>query len=173
MYFISRGGQYKDVSHMTFSQYLEKKPYGDVYMSDWLLHLTTTFPEVRLKDHLEFRSVDSSTLTFVMAAGAFIKGIMYNQRALDQLEETYASIRAADIHQAIANVAREGMQTKFLDQPIKNQLPSLFELALDGLPSDEHIYLLPMKHYIDQGISPAEEKIQTLDFDDPHVWKNF
>ncbi|MCB0271484.1 MAG: glutamate--cysteine ligase [Bdellovibrionales bacterium] len=173
MYFISRDGKYIDVGHLTFREYMNTKPFGDVLEQDWLLHLTTTFPEVRLKNHLEFRSIDSNTLDLVMSSAAIIKGIMYHPQSLDQILQMCKDVTASDIKKATKDVSVQGMQASFAGRKVKDYVAEIFQIAKSGLVNDEQRFLSYVRPYVDEGLSPAEVKLKNLSLADDMVWKQF
>lgn len=85
MYFIVRDGRYIDLTteRLTFRHYLKQGFSGwRPLMSDWDLHLSTLFPEVRLRPQLEFRSADSLPASMTLSVAALLKGIFYDPEAL-------------------------------------------------------------------------------------------
>ncbi len=86
-YFVKRGDHYHDVAGQSFRRLMdgampgfEKQP---AYLSDWANHLTTIFPEVRLKRYLEMRGADVGPEAIINALSAFWVGILYHQPSLD------------------------------------------------------------------------------------------
>lgn len=83
MYFVIRGGEYVE-THQTFRAFLAHGHDGlPATLEDWALHLTTLFPEVRLKRYLEVRSADSQPPETMLALPALMKGILYDDDAMD------------------------------------------------------------------------------------------
>ena len=79
MYFIRRDGRFVDLSGMPFRHFLRHGAAGHhATMADWQLHLTTLFPEVRLKTYIELRSVDSQPPERMLALPALVKGVFYD-----------------------------------------------------------------------------------------------
>jgi len=173
MYFISREGVYEDVGHCTFRNYMREKPYGDVLEQDWLLHLTTTFPEVRLKDHLEIRSIDSNPLDLVMACGALVKGLLYSEENLDHLDTLFGAMTFEDVTRALEDVAKQGMHMQYAGKAMKTYVEKILEWARQGLDHSEGAFLDALAPYVAQGVSPAEMKLKTMQADDADVWKTF
>jgi len=87
MYFVFRDGRYIDAAGQSFRDFLAGKlpalPGERPRMSDWTDHLSTAFPEVRLKSFLEMRGADSGPLERIVALPAFWVGLLYDQDALD------------------------------------------------------------------------------------------
>ncbi|TAJ84219.1 glutamate--cysteine ligase, partial [bacterium] len=79
MYFIVRDGSYVDLSGTPFRRFLDHGHQGHyATIEDWDLHLTTLFPEVRIKRYMEIRSADSQPPEFMPALPALIKGVLYD-----------------------------------------------------------------------------------------------
>ncbi len=87
MYFVFRDGQYIDAAGQSFRDFLNGTlpalPGERPTMSDWQDHLSTAFPEVRLKSFLEMRGGDGGPLERIVALPAFWVGLLYDQTALD------------------------------------------------------------------------------------------
>ncbi len=87
MYFIKRGDSYLDVTGSSFRDLLAGRhpalPGEKAVISDWANHLSTIFPEVRLKRYLEMRGADAGPLPFLTALSAFWVGLLYDDGALD------------------------------------------------------------------------------------------
>jgi glutamate--cysteine ligase len=87
MYFVYRDGKYLDASGLSFRDFLAGKlsilPGEKPTMKDWEDHLTTLFPEVRLKTYLEMRGADAGPWSRLCALPAFWTGIFYDDDALD------------------------------------------------------------------------------------------
>ena len=87
MYFVFRDGQYIDAAGQSFRDFLAGKlpalPGELPTLSDWTDHLSTAFPEVRLKSFLEMRGADGGPLASITALPAFWVGLLYEQGALD------------------------------------------------------------------------------------------
>ena len=87
MYFVYRDGKYIDAAGLSFRDFLEGKlsvlPGELPLASDWVDHLSTAFPEVRLKSFLEMRGADGGPWNKICALPAFWVGLLYDQGALD------------------------------------------------------------------------------------------
>ena len=87
MYFVFRDGKYIDAAGLSFRDFLDGNlsvlPGEKPTQSDWWDHLSTAFPEVRLKSFLEMRGADGGPWSRICALPAFWVGILYNQTALD------------------------------------------------------------------------------------------
>ena len=106
MYFIKRGDAYIDVAGSNFRDLLAgrhpARPGETAVLSDWANHLSTIFPEVRLKTFLEMRGADAGPIPFLLALPALFAGLLYDASALDAAwdlvkgwsRETRESLRA-------------------------------------------------------------------------------
>lgn len=87
MYFVFRDGKYIDAAGLSFRDFMEGKlsvlPGEKPTASDWVDHLSTAFPEVRLKSFLEMRGADGGPWNRICALPAFWVGLLYDQGALD------------------------------------------------------------------------------------------
>jgi glutamate--cysteine ligase len=87
MYFVFRDGKYIDAAGLSFRDFLKGElsvlPGELPHASDWIDHLSTAFPEVRLKSFLEMRGADGGPWNKICALPAFWVGLLYDQSALD------------------------------------------------------------------------------------------
>src|SRR5258705_10222661 len=87
MYFVFRDGRYIDVAGRSFRDFLDGRladlPGEKPTLSDWTDHLSTAFPEVRLKSFLEMRGADGGRCSRICALPAFWVGLLYKEQALD------------------------------------------------------------------------------------------
>ena len=170
MFFYKRGGKYI-AHHAPFREFLEhgaQMPDGTTTRAswdDWTLHLSTVFPEVRLKPHLEFRSADAVGSRFVCAVPALLKGLLYDDDAGD---EAMAPLNALAFDERVAlwhEAATVGMKSTRVHDLAKRVL-ELSREALDRfdvLDSKGRRFLDPLELLIEQGISPGEDALQSLD----------
>lgn len=138
MYFIIRDGHYQNVVGQSFRDFMKgelKGHEGDFpSLKDWHDHLTTLFPEVRLKSYLEFRGPDSTEADLVYAMAAFWVGIFYDQNSLDAASALISEFTAKD-HVRIRNeVPKYGLETKILaGQTLKDLALQALGIAGEGL----------------------------------------
>ena len=87
MYFVFRDGKYIDVAGQSFRDFLDGRlpelPGEKPRVSDWIDHLSTVFPEVRLKSFLEMRGADGGRWSRICALPALWVGLLYDDQALD------------------------------------------------------------------------------------------
>jgi glutamate--cysteine ligase len=91
MYFVYRDGKYIDVAGESFRDFLEGKlpqvPGEKPHLTDWTDHLSTAFPEVRLKSFLEMRGADGGRWSRICGLPALWVGLLYDDQALDEAWE--------------------------------------------------------------------------------------
>lgn len=160
MYFLYRDGAYQDATQHTFAQAL--KSGQGLTQSDWESHLTTLFPDVRLKNHLEFRTADASSKKLSISITAFWMALLYNNSLLDQAYSFSKKINLETLNAAIDDVALKGMQAnlgKIKMQDWANEYIDHCMLAMDEVLYNEGMsdYLGPLKEIADKGQSPAEQ----------------
>ena len=135
MYFVKRGETYHDVAGADFRALLEGRlpqlPGERATMSDWANHLSTIFPEVRLKRFLEMRGGDVGGRDHIVAFSAFFVGLIYDQTALDAAWDLVKGWSAAERQQL-----RDDVPARGLDAEIGGV--SLREIAKQALAISRH-----------------------------------
>ncbi len=132
MYFVFRDGKYIDAAGQSFRDFLRGElpalPGERPRASDWIDHLSTAFPEVRLKSFLEMRGADGGPWSRICALPAFWVGLLYNQTALDaawELVRDWTMEEREALRNAVPKLA--------LDAPIPGGR-KLLDLAREVLP---------------------------------------
>lgn len=139
MYFIKRDGKLIDMSGKSFRSFwggsLPENERYQATLKDWEGHLTTVFPEVRLKKYLELRGTDSVNPPLLYALAAFWVGILYSADSLNQAEALIKGWTIDDHLKFRGGVSLQGMNTNVPNSAhtIKDFLPSLIMLAEKGL----------------------------------------
>ena len=139
MYFIERDGALIDMSGKSFRDFWTGKlPENEKYqasLKDWEDHLTTVFPEVRLKKYLEMRGTDSVDPPKLYALAAFWVGILYSKDALAEAEAIIKDWSVSDHEIFRKAVSRKGLDTIVPNtgQTIREFAPMLIGLAEKGL----------------------------------------
>jgi glutamate--cysteine ligase len=112
MYFIYRDGKYIDVAGESFRDFLEGKlpqiPGEKPRISDFVDHLSTIFPEVRLKSFLEMRGADGGPWSRICALPALWVGLLYDDQALDeawQLVKGWTNDQHEEVRRAVPKLA--------------------------------------------------------------------
>lgn len=173
MYFLYREGRYNDVSGLSFRDFMAGKLPGyegqKPTMKDWEDHMTTAFPEVRLKRFLEMRGADGGSWDQLCALPAFWVGLLYHGPALDAAWELTKDWSMEERLQLRSDVPRQGLHAKVRGRSVQSMARELLGLANEGLsarkrlnPSgdDETGFLAPLQEIADSGLSPADIKLQ-------------
>src|SRR5262249_5359498 len=133
-------------------------------LDDWRLHLTTLFPEVRLKGYIELRSADSQTPDRVLAVPALVKGIFYEQDCLDAAFDLVKRWTFADCVALYGEVTRQAMGARMKGIQVLELTRELASIAEEGLKRqgaldsegrDERVYLERLREGLRAGKSPA------------------
>ncbi len=162
MYFIIRNGEYVE-THIPFRRFLtEGLGTERATLDDWALHLTTLFPEVRLKRYLEVRSADSQPPDTMLALPALLKGVLYEG---DSLQAAWDLVRAwswperVELYQA---AHRDGLHARIRKIALAELARELVEISAVGLKrqaqlndrgEDEGIYLDRLSELVREGKS--------------------
>ncbi len=137
MYFVMRSGQYVNTAGESFRKFLDGKlpqlPGEKPTMKDWADHLTTIFPEVRLKKYLEMRGADSGLHKSLCALPAFWVGLLYDQNALDAAYDLIKPATAAQRQSMRDEVPAQGLNAKFMGHSLKHVAKDVLEIARKGL----------------------------------------
>ena len=169
MYFLHRGDDYIDVAGQSFRDYLASRLAGfegmSPNMADFEDHITTAFPEVRLKQFIEMRGADSGPWANICALPALWVGILYDEDALAEAEALCAHISADDVMNARLSVATNGLNGQLAGEDVYQLAARLVEIATSGLRrrgicddggNDETGFLQPLKTIIETRKTPAE-----------------
>jgi glutamate--cysteine ligase len=115
MYFVFRDGKYIDAAGLSFRDFLEGKlsvlPGERPTQSDWWDHLSTAFPEVRLKSFLEMRGADGGPWSRICALPAFWVGLLYDQDALDAAWDLVKGW-SQDLGREVLTIAHAGLKAR-------------------------------------------------------------
>jgi glutamate--cysteine ligase len=168
MYFIKRGDRYIDVSGQSFRDHLAGKlvPGERATMSDWANHVSTIFPEVRLKRYVEMRGADGGPWRRLPSLPAFWVGLLYDDDNLAACWDIVKGWTAEERQKLRDDVPRLGFKALIRKQYILDLAVVLLRLAEKGLARrhqldrngrDETRYLRPLQEIVARGITPAEE----------------
>jgi glutamate--cysteine ligase len=169
MYFIKRGDKYIDVSGQSFRDLLAGKlasqPGERATLSDWANHVSTIFPEVRLKRYLEMRGSDVGRREMLPALTAFWAGIFYDDTSLDAAWDLVKDWSAEERQKLRDDVPRLGFKAVLRDRTLLDISRECLRLAYSGLArrrrldawhEDETKYLRPLEEIAARGKTPAE-----------------
>lgn len=176
MYFVYREGQYIDVSGLSFRDFMAGKLpvlYGEKpTIKDWEDHLTTAFPEVRLKKFIEMRGADGGPSKNLCALPAFWVGLLYDDEALASVTKLISDWSFGEISALRDQVPKTALRTPFRDGTLQDVAKDVLNISIRGLENracidelgrDETIFLRPLHHIAETGITPAERMLMRFD----------
>ncbi len=176
MYFIVREGKYIDVAGCSFRDFLDGNLPELVgcrpTLQDWEDHMTTIFPEVRLKQYMEVRGADGGPWGRLCALPAFWVGILYDEIALSEAEELCRNWSYNEIVEAHINVARQGFSANLAGRSVLERAKVVLKISEGGLErravagnfdSDERCYLAALHELVRLGRTPAEELLKAYE----------
>jgi len=173
MYFVMRDGQFLDCMGQSFRDFLEGRLptlMGEYpSMDDWELHLSTLFPDVRLKSFLEMRGADTGSRTWICSLPALWKGLLYDDESLKAMRTWVDDWTHCEVNVLRGDVARDGFRARFRDQKVQDMCAVMVECAQAGLQrlkvseshDDESIFLEPLMKAIQTGKTQADDCLQT------------
>jgi glutamate--cysteine ligase len=175
MYFIKHGDEYVDVSGKSFRDLLVGKlpgmPGERATISDWANHISTIFPEVRLKRYLEMRGADSGPLSNLLALPAFWTGILYDDVSLDAAWDLVKDWSAEERQTLRDAVPKQGLATTVHGRTIFALAGDALKLARAGLARrkhfdvsgrDETCYLEILDGRLARGTTAAQELLEKV-----------
>jgi len=173
MYFVYRDGRYIDASGQSFRDFLDGRlpalPGETPYTSDWSDHLTTIFPEVRLKRFLEMRGADGGPWRRLCALPALWTGLLYDPTSLDAAAELVRDWSVEEQQALRGAVPRLGLAAPFRNRTVRDIAADMLDIAslglrrrnrLDRLGADETGYLGALFEIVETGRTPAEEMLE-------------
>ena len=137
MYFVYRDGVYHDVTGESFRDFMEGKlpqfPGEYPTLDDWEQHLTTCFPEVRLKRYMEMRGADGGPWGNICALPALWVGLLYDEQALADAAALVADWTSEEREFLRSAVTKEGLQTPFRDGTVQDVAIEMVRISKEGL----------------------------------------
>ncbi|MCY3878702.1 MAG: glutamate--cysteine ligase [Rhodobacteraceae bacterium] len=178
MYFVYRDGVYHDALGQSFRDFMQGRlpalPGEKPLMSDWADHLTTIFPEARVKRFIELRGADAGPWRSLCALPAFWTGIFYHQPALDAAWDMVKNWDSETREGLRVVAGQRGFEGEFNGIHIGKSAESALALATEGLKAraaqgvggmvpDETHFLNSLHDSIETGLTPAEELMHRVD----------
>ena len=163
MYFVYRDGKYINALGQSFRAFLDGNlpalPGEKPTLSDWADHMTTVFPEARVKKYIEMRGADCGDQAHINALSAFWVGLMYDQTALDAAWDLVKDL-TADTREALRIAASEkGLQAEAGDVKMLDLARAATKLSQAGLQARGHgeeVFLAPLTHSLKSGTTQAD-----------------
>jgi glutamate--cysteine ligase len=173
MYFVYRDGKYIDASGQSFRAFLDGKlpalPGEQPTLKDWADHMTTAFPEVRLKRFLEMRGADGGPWNRLCALPAFWVGLLYDDTALDAAWDLVRDFSLDERERLRSEVPRTALKTPFRGGTLRDLALRALEIAGHGLArrarrnargADEAMFIEPLVEFAQANQTPAERKLE-------------
>ena len=170
MYFVKREDEYIDTSGLSFRDLLKGKLPGHgnlrATQSDWANHVSTIFPEVRLKRYLEMRGADSGPWARLTALPAFWVGLLYDDASLNAAWDLVKGWDAQERQTLRDDVPRQALNAQIRGRKVLDLAKDCLALSEAGLKRrgfldsdrrDETRYLEPLQEIVARGTTPAEE----------------
>lgn len=172
MYFIIRDGEFIDFTRerVTFRRYLSEG-YADqrAELRDWDLHLSTLFPEARLRPQIEVRSADSLPPHLVPAVAALLKGVFYDADALAACRELFSDLSQDALESLYRLSWRQGLQSRMGARSLHEVAREVVAISRAGLQrqrrlnnqgEDESIFLDGLEPILESGVTLAERLLR-------------
>jgi glutamate--cysteine ligase len=173
MYFVVRDGKYHDCTHVTFRQFMNGALKGEIAdwepnMGDWTNHLSTLFPDVRLKRFLEMRGADGGPWRRICALPALWVGLLYDDAALDAAEALTRDWTFEDVLALRNAVPEQGLRAEFRGKPLLDVAREVVAISRAGLKArdrrngddvDESIFLAPLEETLAKKATLADDML--------------
>ncbi len=173
MYFVKRNSVFQDATGLSFRDFLKGElpllPGELPVLSDWEDHLSTLFPEVRLKTFLEQRGADGGPWNRLCALPAFWVGLLYDQTALDAAWDLVKDWTAEERDAMRAGAAKTALKTPFRNTTLQDIAQQALAISRSGLKArqrlnahgeNEALFLDDLDEIAKTGISPAERLLE-------------
>jgi glutamate--cysteine ligase len=177
MYFSYRDGgdgrkQYIDLAGQSFRKFMDGKldalPGQLPTLRDWSDHMTTAFPEVRLKQYLEMRGADGGRWSRLCALPAFWVGLLYDDTALDAAWDLVKDFSMAERHALRDGVPKHGLRLPFRGATVRELALEALKISAHGLQrrarvngngADETIFLASLIESAEANETAADRKL--------------
>jgi glutamate--cysteine ligase len=173
LYFVKRGDRYEDVAGASFRDLLagrlEQLPGERATIADWANHLSSIFPEVRLKRYLEMRGADVGPPERIVALSALMAGLYYDPDALRAAEALIKGWTAEDRQKLRDDAPLLGLAAEIRGRSLREIAHDMLAIAHKGLKrrarlnakgEDETIHLRPLEAIAQSGREPARRWIE-------------
>jgi glutamate--cysteine ligase len=172
MYFIKRGDRYVDVAGRSFRDLMAGRlaalPGERATLSDWANHLTTIFPEARLKRYIEVRGADAGPRRMLASLPAFWVGLLYDDASLNAAWDLVKGWTAEERQALRDAVPKRALRTEIRGRSLRDLARDVLAIARQGLGRrarldiggrDETRYLDALDDIVARGVTPAEDMI--------------
>jgi len=169
MFFVYRGGSYVPARGTTFRQFMSEGWGGyTATMDDWKIHLSTLFPEVRLKSYIELRGCDVGSHGMIAGLGPLSCGFLYDDAAIDAATALTDSLSFSQRIELSRTVARSGLHTRLPGSTVTvgELAKELVAIATAGLkataPNDLH-FIDPLREVAETGRTQSDRVVELFE----------
>jgi glutamate--cysteine ligase len=169
MFFIHRG-VYIDCAGHSFREFMRHGLEGErATLQDWELHLTTVFPEARLKNYIELRMADAGPVRMICALPAFTRGLFYDRTALENAARLVQVIAPEALTQGLRDAARIALRAELAGRTLQDWSRDIVTIAREGLErldarndagENEVKYLQPLIEMAETGRTGADDLLE-------------
>ena len=161
-YHLKRDGEEILTTDWSFQQLLDgKHPDLKMSMDDWEEHLGMLFPDIRIKNILEVRVIDSVTPQYSIAVPALIGALLYNETAFSSVQSILMDLPKEEFIIYKNAVAKDALHAEVNRTNFAKTGRLIVEKAIEGLGSAEENWLLPyFEQYTKEGLTPADETLE-------------
>ncbi|QEE46719.1 glutamate--cysteine ligase [Rhizobium sp. WL3] len=173
MYFIVRDGRYHDCTRITFRQFMDGALKGEIaewepQLGDWTNHLSTLFPDVRLKRFLEMRGADGGPWRRICALPALWVGLLYDETALAAADALTADWTVEDVIAMRDAVPAQGLKASVAGRPLMEVAREVVEMSRSGLKArarlnsegqDESVFLNTLDEVLAKRTTLADDML--------------
>ncbi len=173
MYFVYRDGRYIDAAGSSFREFMEGRLPGLIgelpTIDDWSDHVTTLFPEVRVKRFMEMRGADGGRADMIAALPALWAGLLYDGAAREAAWDLVKGWSEVERQSLRDDVPRLALEAKIQGRTVQDVSRDVLEIAGQGLNArdrinsageDERIFLGPLEDIVDSGLTNADRYLQ-------------
>jgi len=168
MYFIYRDEKYISANGITFRDFLRGKHSLMPTMEDWVTHVSTVFPDVRLKQFIELRGADAGCMPCITALSALWVGLFYDNQSLEEAYQLVSGWDVGTMQDVRAQVPKKGLNASSGNVRAENIAKLIYRIAFDGLTrrsellgiKNESGYLTPLQEIVASGITLAEKLLK-------------
>jgi glutamate--cysteine ligase len=173
MFLFKRAGLVIANTGQTFRSFMQDGYEGHrATFDDWVLHLNTLFPEVRLKKTIEVRSCDAQPMDTLLAVPALWTAIGYDDASLERADRLTHALTFEEMKAARPELVRSGLSATLAGRSLRVWAEEVLSIADEGLKrrarhnpsgSDESRFLLPLIRLVQSGLTPASRLRRKLE----------
>ncbi len=168
MYFIFRDGNYFPANGLTFREFFQGKHTLKPTMEDWETHVSSVFPDVRLKQFIEMRGADASCVSHIAALSALWVGLLYDKQSLEEACELIFGWDIDTMQELRSQVPVKALNAASGNLHAGNISKQIYRIAMEGLTrraelrgaENESRFLAPVREITENGITQAEMLLQ-------------